>query len=136
VEEFDTLHGEKVHLIIVREGLDEFAHVHPTVDRMGNLNLTHTFAVGGNYRFFADYQPAGGRPTVASGTLNVGGPSPAPAFLNPTVPGEIQQDGLQLTVETTAHGHGRGLQVNFIVRDAQRQRVTNLEPYMGELGQL
>src|SRR5687768_7985910 len=39
--EFEIVHEKLVHLIIVREGLDEFAHVHPDVDDQGNLAITH-----------------------------------------------------------------------------------------------
>src|SRR4051812_25839865 len=35
VKDFDVVHEEKVHLIIVRDGLDQFAHVHPLVDAAG-----------------------------------------------------------------------------------------------------
>jgi hypothetical protein len=36
VKNFDVVHENKVHLIIVRDGLDQFAHVHPAVDATGN----------------------------------------------------------------------------------------------------
>src|SRR5829696_1507922 len=32
VTDFATAHDQKVHLIVVRDGLDEFAHLHPAVD--------------------------------------------------------------------------------------------------------
>ena len=35
VKQFDLLHEKLVHLIVVRDGLDEFAHLHPNVDASG-----------------------------------------------------------------------------------------------------
>ena len=40
VKDFEVVHEEKVHLVVVREGLDHFAHIHPTVDANGNLTVT------------------------------------------------------------------------------------------------
>jgi hypothetical protein len=46
VKDFEVVHEEKVHLVIVRDGLDHFAHIHPAVDPKGNLTVTHTFPAG------------------------------------------------------------------------------------------
>src|SRR5438876_4690589 len=43
VMQFDTIHEKKVHLIIVRDALDFFGHVHPEIDAMGGLKTTFTF---------------------------------------------------------------------------------------------
>ena len=43
LKEFEQVHEKLAHLIIVREGLDEFAHLHPKVDAAGNIIGTHTF---------------------------------------------------------------------------------------------
>ena len=50
VKNFDVVHEHKVHLIIVRDGLDQFAHLHPAVDASGNLTVAFTFPTGGTYR--------------------------------------------------------------------------------------
>ncbi len=60
VKNFELVHEDKVHLVIVRDGLDHFVQIHPTVDAEGNLTVSHTFPVGGKYRLFADYSPMGG----------------------------------------------------------------------------
>jgi len=49
VKDFDVVHEEKVHLVIVRDGLDHFAHIHPAADAKGNLTVSHTFPVGHGY---------------------------------------------------------------------------------------
>jgi hypothetical protein len=133
---FEAVHGEKVHLIIVREGLDQFAHLHPAVSPSGELTVAHTFPAAGTYRLFADYQPAGGTPAVATGSVAVTGASPAAGPLVPDVPGEVRGDGLAAAVTLTPSAAGHGVRVEFRVRDETGRAVTDLEPYLGELGHL
>lgn len=98
VREFDTLHGKTLHLILIREGLDEFAHLHPEVDDAGNAKIEHAFPVGGRYFVYADYQPAGEGPATAKTTVDVGGESPAAPKRVPDVPGRVSGDGLTADV--------------------------------------
>ncbi len=57
VKDFEIVHDEKVHLVIVRDGLDHFAHIHPAADAKGNLDgKAHCVPlVGGKYRLIADW---------------------------------------------------------------------------------
>ena len=57
IKTFDVLHEKLVHLIVVREGLDEFAHLHPEVDASGMITIEYAFPKSGKYRLFSDRQP-------------------------------------------------------------------------------
>src|SRR5712691_7187527 len=92
VKNFDVIHEEKVHLIIVRDGLDEFAHLHPAVDAAGNLTVTYTFPTGGKYRLYADHQPTGGKQATATAELKVTGATPPSPTLTADVPGKVKGD--------------------------------------------
>jgi hypothetical protein len=135
VRDFEVTHGEKVHLVVVRDGLDHFAHIHPTVDAKGNLTVTHTFTSGGKYRLFADYTSAGGGHATATGSLTVGGDSPPAPALAPDTPGEVAADGLRATVSAAPLKAGAPVRVSFALRD-EGGAPAGLEPYMGELGHL
>jgi hypothetical protein len=135
VKDFEVVHDEKVHLVVVREELDHFAHIHPTVDANGNLAVTHSFPLGGKYRLFADYAPVGGGHATATGSLSVGGEAaPAPAVI-PNAPGEVEADGLLATVSASPLKAGSPARVTFALRDDEG-RPAALEKYMGELGHL
>ena len=43
IKDFEIIHEKMVHLIIVRDGLDQFAHIHPDVDRSGTSPLRSLF---------------------------------------------------------------------------------------------
>ena len=66
IKDFEVVHEKKVHLIIVREELDQFAHIHPDeMDSAGNIIASFTFPSGGKYRLYADYKPVGKDPAAA-----------------------------------------------------------------------
>jgi hypothetical protein len=135
VKDFAVVHEERVHLVIVRDGLDHFAHIHPAADAKGDLTVTHTFPAGGKYRLFADYTPTGGGHATATASLSVGGDSPPAPALTPDVPGEVAGDGLRATVSAAPLKAGSPARVSFALRD-DRGGPAGLEPYMGELGHL
>lgn len=135
VKNFDVVHDAKVHLIIVRAGLDHFDHIHPDVDAAGNLTVTFTFPTGGTYRVFADHQPAGGKQGTATAEVKVGGASPVAATLTPDVPGKVKGDGLEAEVSVTnAKAGGEGT-IQFTLTDMGKP-VKDLLPYMGAMGHL
>lgn len=135
VKDFEAVHEEKVHLVIVRDGLDHFAHIHPAVDTKGILTVTHTFPVGGRYRLFADFAPVGGGHATATGTLTVGGVSPPAPALTQDSPEEVAADGVRATVSAAPLKAGSPTRVVFALRDEAGDPVC-LESYMGELGHL
>jgi hypothetical protein len=59
VKTFEAVHEQKNHLIIVRDGLDQSAPIHPEADAAGNATVSYTFPTGGNYWLYADHKPAG-----------------------------------------------------------------------------
>ena len=135
VKSFDIVHEEKVHLIIVRDALDQFAHIHPAVDTAGNLTATFTFPTGGSYRLYADHQPTGGKQATATAELRVAGDAPPAPALTPNVPGQVKGDGLDAQVTLKNAKAGGEATVRFELMDAGKP-VTDLQPYMGAMGHL
>lgn len=136
VRNFEKLHGEKVHLIVVREGLDQFAHIHPEVDAAGNLKATFAFPMGGSYRLFADFQPVGQKPAVADGTIEVAGDAAPAPKLTPNVPGNVMGDGLNAVISVSNLKVGGETAIGFELQDGEGKGVADLQPYLGALGHL
>jgi len=134
--DFDVAHEKKVHLIVIRDGLDRFAHLHPAVAGDGAITTEYAFPTGGLYRLYADYQPKGGRPATARAEVTVAGEVPARPDLKPDAPGKVRGDGLDATVtlrDVKAGGEGV---VRFEVVDPDGKPALDLEPYMGAMGHL
>jgi hypothetical protein len=136
VKDFAVVHEQKVHLIVVRDGLDQFAHLHPSIDPAGNLTVAYTFPTGGTFRLYADHQPAGGRQATARGEVKVAGDAPPAPALTPDVPGKVAGEGLRAEV-TVAGATVRGeATIGFELADKEDRAVTDLQPYMGAMGHL
>ena len=59
VTAYTPTHEKDLHLIVVRRDLSGFQHVHPTLGADGVWCVPLTVAAAGQYRVFADFQPAG-----------------------------------------------------------------------------
>jgi hypothetical protein len=136
VREFDTVHEKLVHLIMVRDGLDEFAHLHPAVDDQGNLNITHTFPKAGKYRLFADYKPKDKGASIARAQVEVSGEPSPPAALTVNAPGNVTADGLVAQIELQNGKAGQETGVRFRLSSEAGQPIDDLQPYLGARGHL
>ena len=134
IKKFDLLHEKLVHLIVVREGLDEFAHLHPEVDASGMITTEFAFPKAGKYRLFADHQPQGQSPGLAVGELNVAGEFAAGDSLKPDLPGNVTVD--DVTVRVTLKSATSETTVRFEFVNADGEPITNLQPYLGAMGHL
>lgn len=137
LKDFAVVHDAKVHLILIRDGLDRFDHLHLTPDAAtGVIKVKHTFPLGGTYHLFADHQPTGKQAVTAVGQVKVSGDAPAAAPLAPDAPGTLSGDGLTAKVSVEGAKAGQEATVRFELTDASGKAVADLEPYMGERGHL
>lgn len=86
---FDEHHEKPMHLVVVRQDLSSFAHLHPTLGADGKfalrvgaagrdpeeLDALKAVAEPGAYLVFAEVTPKGGATQVARFTVNVAGPA-------------------------------------------------------------
>lgn len=132
VTAFDLSHGEKLHLIAVRRDMTGYQHVHPTLAADGTwsipLNLTP-----GDWRLFADFDPAGATPELVLGAdVAVAGdyfPRPLPEPSN-----TAQVDGYTVTLAGDLVGGGQSQLTLSVSKDGKP--VTDLQPYLGAYGHL
>ena len=136
VKEFETVHEMKVHLIIVRDGLDQFAHIHPEIDPAGNISATFNFPTAGKYRLYADHKPVGKSQAVAIAEVDVTGTPPPKGALVPNTPGRVKADGLGAEIAVENAKAGEMTRISFTLLDAGDKPVTDLRPYLGAMGHL
>ena len=136
VKDFEVIHEKQVHLIIAREDLGEFAHIHPEIDTGGNITTSFTFPTGGRYLIYADHKPAGKPQAAARAHLQVAGTAPPAQELSPNVPGEVSGDGLTARVSIERAADGDETVIAFDLVDVDGKAVSDLEPYLGAMGHL
>jgi hypothetical protein len=133
VTRYTPTHERDLHLIVVRRDLAGFQHVHPTLGGDGTWRIPLTVPAPGQYRVFADFQPAGRARSLTLGAdLPVAGgyrPTPLPAPARTTT---VDGYTVELTGDLAAGGESKvTLRVS---RDGKA--VTDLQPYLGAYGHL
>jgi hypothetical protein len=133
VTRYTPTHERGLHLIVVRRDLSGFQHLHPSLGADGVWRIPLAVAAPGQYRVFADFQPASRAEPL---TLGVDLPAPgdyAPAPL-PAPARTTSVDGytVELAGDLTA-GTASKLTLR-ISRDGRP--VTDLQPYLGAYGHL
>ena len=138
--QFDIAHERLVHLVIVREDLGTFAHLHPEMGQGGSFRISYTFSTGGDYRLFADVAPKGAGSQVLSARIKVSGASGERFNLThtgvsaaPILDGDLNIS-LQSSETLTA---GKTIPITFTLKDAKTGSVPDgMEPYLGAKGHL
>ncbi len=130
---YTTSHDKDLHLIVVRRDLSGFQHVHPTLTTDGTWSIPLAVDAPGQYRVFADFQPAG----HADG-ITLGADVPAPGDYRPTVLPAPQRvatvDGYTVTLAGDLTP-GSSSKLTLSVRKDGKP-VSDLQPYLGAYGHL
>jgi hypothetical protein len=121
-----------MHLIVARDDLTGFQHLHPRMSANGSWTTPVTFTEPGKYRVFADFKHDGTNQTLAR-TVTVDGPVerlplPAPATTAST------SDGYEIKLETEAASAGRPTELAFDV--TRGGKPVEVDDYLGAKGHL
>jgi hypothetical protein len=155
INNFETVHDKKLHLIVVSNDLSYFSHVHPQFTRDGKFELSKALPRAGTYRLYADYKPQGEEGEVALQQIKVGGANPLPTSTQ-LVADTMRSGWMTKTVAAHDEGFapkpnarryivalmpmpsrivaGRDVMLHFQVRDTSGKPLAKLEPYLGAQG--
>lgn len=133
VQDFDTEHERRMHLIVVRRDFENFQHLHPEQLADGSWTAEADLEQAGVYRVFADFATAGKSLTLATDLFVAGrfSPRPLPAPVSTASAG----DGYQVAVESSAPQSVAATQVRFSV-SRNGEELESVEPYLGADGHL
>jgi hypothetical protein len=142
IEQFDIAHEKLMHLIIVRNDLSYFTHLHAESISKGKLQVTANLPVDGQYIAFADYVPKGAQQQVSTQTLKVGGdkdkatPSNTPLTPDATLSKSVGDLKVSLLLDPKMIKPGQEVAVTLDIKDAAGKPITDLQPYLGAMGHL
>lgn len=136
VKEYKVEQTKELHLILVRDDLTGYQHIHPTRGTDGTWSVPVTFDRGGKFRMVADFVPvlhgkATGRTEVTT-DLKVSGILDTEALPDPTTTVEV--DGFTVSLKGEL-GSDKATRVNFTVVDNADTPVV-LGQYLGSFGHL
>lgn len=132
VQRFEESHDKLLHLIVVRNDLSAFQHLHPMLDDAGTWRVPVDFSRAGDYRVFADFVPVGGPALTLGANVHVAGaydPRPLPA-----VSTSSQVDDYTVRLSGTPKAGAASALTLSVSRDGAP--VTDLQPYLGAYGHL
>ena len=131
VRRFSIVHERPMHLFIVGDGLDYFAHEHPAPQRDGVFMLDVRLPKPGPYMAIAEFLPEGGTPQTFQQMFTTGeafGHPASPAI--DTAPKTV--DGVRVSLDASKVKAGDTKPLTFRIEDAASGApVTDLEPYLG-----
>jgi hypothetical protein len=135
VRDFELLHDRFLHLFIVSQDLEFFAHVHPHLDSDGQLSTDLVLPRPAMYEMYADFTPAGGSPQLLqrgiiakdSRASIVDGRVHLSPDLAPKIDGSVR-----VGIHAPDVVAGRQLLLTFSVDNAETgEPVRDLEAYLG-----
>lgn len=137
LDALEIVHEEPLHLLMVSSDLSWYAHEHPVPGPDGVFRMPFTFPAPGEYTLFHDYTPKGKKQQVAPFKLKVAGEAPAPKPIAEDYDTVAQIEGYEFRVR--CNGVKFFAAEDSIIRigiDRGGEPVTDLQPYLGELGHL
>jgi hypothetical protein len=152
---FETEMTKKMHLIVVKNDLSWFNHIHPTLGADGTFTVKAALPKPGSYKLYADYTPTGGKQEVPQVEIATEGQAPASAQAS-LVPDKPRGPWITKTFTSHPDGEpevkggakyqvalmpmpaplkaGQDSMLHFQIRDAGGKPLTDLQPYLGTLG--
>jgi hypothetical protein len=140
IEQFDTAHEKLMHLILVRNDLSYFTHLHSESVNKGKLQFIANLPADGQYTAFADYVPKGATQQVSTQTLSVGkdkaAASATPLTPDSTLSKSVGDLKVSLLLNPKTIKPGQETAVTLDIKDAAGKPVADLQPYLGAMGHL
>jgi hypothetical protein len=132
VQDFDTEHAKQMHLIVVRQDLTGFQHLHPTMSPDGTWSTPLTLAEPGTYRVFADFSTGGESETLTADAEVAGQYDAQP--LSADSDHATAAGGYEVQLEGGASSSGAEQELAFTV--TRNGEPVAVQPYLGADGHL
>jgi Cu+-exporting ATPase len=129
-------HQVWMHMILTREDLGTFAHIHPEpTDRDGVFTVEATFPTSGEYAVHTEFRQQGQMTDVlADHEVTVAGAAPTPTAFPAEDEREVVTEGVRIRLSGDLHP-GETSDLSFAFSDAETGRpVDDLQPYLGAAG--
>lgn len=134
IKEFELVHDRPMHLIIVRDDLSYFDHLH-LEPQNGIFATAYSFPSAGDYKLWVDVKPQGGRQFLTAFRLHIEGQPVYERFslavdnqYTKLVMNGQYRVSLALPSELGIH-HGANLK--FSIADVNGKPITDLQPMLG-----
>lgn len=126
------VHTEKVHLLIIDDGLEDYSHIHPKIDSEPGI---YTFEwepkKKTNYRMWADLHPLSTDTQEYAIADLIAGQEPFPIDKTTSSESIVSKYKFNLSFDEKEIKAGKAVMGRISITDDQGQPVKDLEPIMG-----
>lgn len=138
ISDFDIFQEKLMHLILVRDDLEFFSHLHPEYNGKGDFQIETSVPSPGSYTFFCDYQPAGAKEQISVLKLVVKGTLPSVDRPNVGATMKIIADTkVEISFSPKIAKANQNIVIAFDLKQtANDLPVQGLRLYLGEKGHL
>lgn len=137
VNKFDIFQEKIMHLIVVSNDLEHFAHLHPDYKENGRFEVSANFPTPGEYTLFSDYKPAGQKEALSLTNISIPGSVPLPKDLSKYEKIKTLSDTkVSLKPSQDKIKAGEEVSLIFDLKDNKNQAIKDLQTYLGEKGHL
>lgn len=138
VADFDIFQEKRMHLILVRDDLDFFDHLHPDYQGNGEFRMATSLPSPGGYTLFCDYWPKGAKEQIS--VLKLRGKGTPPSADRPDTGVTEKRVGdtkVEVSFSPKTVKANQNVAIAFELKQAANDRpVQGLRPYLGEKGHL
>lgn len=133
VRSFEVEHEKSLHLVVVRNDLHEFQHLHPAFEAASaRFTVPITFATNGTYALFVDFKPEDGEATVLRKDVVIGA-STTPTTL--AVDDGEQRAGTYTVTPSIVSPIPAGVETMLVFTVSKDGRpIADLQNYLGAKG--
>ena len=131
VRRFAVVHERSMHLFVIGDGLQFFAHEHPVQQPDGVFMIDLALPRPGPYMAIAEFLPEGGTAQMFQQVFTTGSAIDSAPLPSVDAAAKIV-DGLRVSVDVSGLPAGEASPLAFRIEDAASGgEVTDLEPYLG-----
>ncbi|MBP9869267.1 hypothetical protein KBC59_01760 [Patescibacteria group bacterium] len=130
-DDLKVVHEKKYHLLLVRDDLTEFQHLHPEfVD--GSWRVTTTIPKSGTYHLYSDIAPLNEPTNVTRTSLRIGSNTMDPQ--SPTPQLVTMTDDIQVTLSSDVSPMSGMTHAWTFLVEKNGTPVAKIDPYLGAFG--
>ncbi|AFY45133.1 hypothetical protein [Nostoc sp. PCC 7107] len=138
IDKFDIFQEKLMHLIVVRNDLATYDHIHPTYKGNGRFEVSTNFSSPGDYSLFSDYKPSGQKEAISLMQVKIPGSVPLPKNLEKFEKTKVLSNTkVNLNFANKNISAAKEVTLDFDIKNAaNNQPIKDLQPYLGERGHL
>jgi len=132
-DDLKVAHEKLMHLILVRDDVTGFQHIHPEYEN-GRWTVTTKIATQGTYQMYVDVEPKEEDPITLRVPLTIGGTTQQAQFPSVSTGMSTNVAGIQATLELASPLKTKEHTTLTFALTQNGKPVTSVDPYLGAFG--